>query len=234
MEPHQYSIGPDSSGESPEHKQSQPVAPAAKKRGWRRQRHTGNRNFLKETLLSIAILLAAFVAALLLITYVFQSYVVDGPSMQNTLHNGDRLIVWKAPRTWATITGGQYVPARGDIIVFKEPGLAEYGGGVKQLIKRVVGLPGDRLVVSNGKVTIYNKQHPNGFDPDKALGYFGSQPIPYTAGDLDLRLGAHQIFVMGDNRPDSLDSRRFGPIQTKQIVGQLVLRVMPIKDAHGF
>lgn len=232
MEPHQYSIGSDGSGERPE--QQQPVAPDNKKRRWSHHRRSSNRNFLRETLLSIAILLAAFVAALLLITYVFQSYVVDGPSMQNTLHNGDRLIVWKAPRTWASITGGQYVPARGDIIVFKEPGLVEYGGGVKQLIKRVIGLPGDRVVVSNGKVTIYNKQHPNGFDPDQALGYFGSQSIPFTAGDLDLRLDAHQLFVMGDNRPDSLDSRRFGPIQTTQVVGQLVLRVMPIKDAHAY
>jgi signal peptidase I len=176
----------------------------------------------KDLFSTLGILVTALLVAVLLITYVFRSYEVDGPSMQNTLHNDDKLIIWKVPRTWARATGHQYVPKRGDIIVFTESGLAAYGQtNTKQLIKRVIGLPGDRVVVSNGVYTIYNKQHPKGFDPDKTLPYFKGTTIPVTSGNINVTLGPNQLFVSGDNRPDSLDSRAFGPINTSQVIGQL-------------
>jgi signal peptidase I len=102
----------------------------------------------------------------------------------------------------------------------------------KQLIKRVIGLPGDRVVVSNGEYMIYNKAHPHGFDPDKTLPY--GKDIPLTSGNVDITLGKDQLFVSGDNRPDSLDSRAFGPINASQIVGKLVIRVFPIGQAKVF
>lgn len=198
-------------------------------------RRPKRRSFWREALSSIAILLSAFLVALLLITYVFQSYVVDGPSMQETLHDNDRLIVWKAPRTWATITGGHFIPSRGDIIVFNENGLSQFGqAGEKQLVKRVIGLPGDRVVVNNGRITIYNQRHPNGFNPDKALDYFADDRIPFTGGHIDVTLSSNHLFVAGDNRSNSLDSRAFGPIDADQIVGELVLRVLPLSDAKAF
>jgi hypothetical protein len=89
-------------------------------------------------------------------------------------------------------------------------------------------------VVSNGVYTIYNKAHPNGFDPDKTLLYFKNVSIPVTSGNIDVTLGPDQIFVSGDNRPDSLDSRAFGPINVNQIVGKLVLRVFPLNEAKVF
>lgn len=212
------------SASTPTPTQSQaPITPSPKRR-----------SFGRELVSTLLILAAAFGIALLLIVYVFQSYAVDGPSMQNTLHNNDRLIVWKVPRTWSRITGHQYVPARGDIIVFNENGLAEYGqAGTRQLIKRVIGLPGDRVVVKDGKYTIYDKQHPNGFDPDTTLPY-GKHGMPVTSGNIDIRLAPDQLFVSGDNRPDSLDSRAFGPINTDQVVGKLVLRILPLDDAKVF
>jgi signal peptidase I len=192
---------------------------------------SGWRDFLS----TVAILVTALVVALLMIAFVFRSYQVDGPSMQNTLQNNDKLIIWKVPRTWARITDHPYIPKRGDIIVFTESGLAAYGqDNTKQLIKRVIGLPGDRVVVSNGVYTIYNKQYPNGFDPDKTLSYFKGEPIPVTSGNIDVTLGPDQLFVSGDNRPDSLDSRAFGPINANQIIGKLVLRVFPINTAKLF
>jgi len=188
---------------------------------------------LRDALSIITVLLAALILAWGLISFVFQSYQVDGPSMQTTLHNSDHLVVWKVPRTWARITGHAYVPKRGDIIVFNEPGLADYGqGSNKQLIKRVIGLPGERVVVRNGNITIYNKANPNGFDPDKTLPY--GKVIPTTSGNIDITLGANQIFVCGDNRPDSLDSRVFGPVDVNNIVGKLVVRVLPLNDAKIF
>jgi len=181
---------------------------------------------------TIGVLLLAPIIAILLTAFVFQSYQVDGPSMQNTLHNNDRLIVWKMPRTWARITGHQYVPKRGDIIILTESGLSNYGDtqNTKQLVKRVIGLPGDHIIVANGVITIYNKQHPNGFEPDKTLPYGKDGAIPYTADNINITLSSTQIFVCGDNRGDSLDSRIFGPIQTSQVIGQLVARIYPTPE----
>lgn len=171
--------------------------------------------------------------AILLITFVFQSYQVDGQSMQSTLHDHDRLIIWKLPRTWARITGHNYVPKRGDIVVFSEPKLADFGQDPeKQLIKRVIGLPGDRVVISGGTVTIYDKNHPEGFNPDRTLPYGGN--IGATTTDTDLVVPAGQVFVMGDNRGNSLDSRMFGPVQLKNIVGKLAVRVLPVNDMERF
>jgi signal peptidase I len=192
-------------------------------------RHSGWRELLS----TLGILAIAFAVALLIIAFVFRSYQVDGPSMQNTLQNSDKLIIWKVPRTWASITGHSYIPKRGDIVVFTESGLSQYGQqDSKQLIKRVIGLPGERVKVQGGAITVYNKQHPDGFQPDKTLPY--GKNIPTTSGDVDVTLGATQLFVSGDNRPDSLDSRAFGPIQAKQIVGKLILRVFPISQAKTF
>lgn len=192
-------------------------------------RHQG----LRDTLSIVAVLFAALILAWGLISFVFQSYQVDGPSMQTTLENSDHLVVWKVPRTWARLTGHPYVPNRGDIIVFNEPSLADYGqGSDKQLIKRVIGLPGDRVVIKDGFVTIYNRAHPSGFDPDKTLSY--GKVIPTTSGNIDITLKQDQIFVCGDNRPDSLDSRVFGPVNVNNIVGKLVIRVLPISGAKVF
>jgi len=188
---------------------------------------------LHEAASTVGILLTALLTALFIIAFIFRSYAVDGPSMQNTLQNADKLIIWKVPRSWAKITHHDYIPNRGDVIVFTQTGLSEFGQqDSKQLIKRVIGLPGERVVVHGGLVTIYNKEHPGGFNPDRTLPY--GKNIPETSGDIDVTLGPHQLFVCGDNRPDSLDSRAFGPINANQVVGKLVLRVFPITQAKAF
>ena len=188
------------------------------------------------TLSTIGILLLAPIIAIVLTAFVFQSYQVDGPSMQNTLHNADRLIVWKMPRTWMRITGHQYVPNRGDVIIFTQSGLANYGDAedTKQLVKRVIGLPGDHVVIKNQVITVYNAAHPNGFQPDKTLPYGRGGAIPNTDNNEDLVIGKNQLFVCGDNRGNSLDSRIFGPIKTDQVIGKLVLRIFPFSDAKRF
>ncbi len=187
----------------------------------------------KELLSTAGILLTALVVAFLIIAFVFRSYQVDGPSMQNTLQNADKLIIWKVPRTWANITNNPYIPGRGDIVVFSQNGLSEFGQtDNKQLIKRVIALPGERIVLKDGAYTVYNDKNPQGFDPDKTLDY--GKNFPVTSGEVDVTLKEDQVFVSGDNRPDSLDSRSFGPIAAEQIVGKLVLRVFPIGEAEAF
>ncbi|HUY53086.1 MAG TPA: signal peptidase I [Candidatus Dormibacteraeota bacterium] len=177
--------------------------------------------------------LLAILIAFLLTAFIFQQYQVDGPSMQTSLYNQNRLIVVKYQRTWARITGHPYVPKRGDIIIFNQGGLYNINGlPEKILVKRVVGLPGDRVVVSNGILKIYNKQHPVGFDPDKTQSY--GKVIGYTSGNIDITLSKNYIYVMGDNRSDSLDSRVFGPVNTSQIIGKLVLRIYPFNTVKLF
>lgn len=184
---------------------------------------------------TIAIIIGAVLVAGFMMLFIFRSYQVDGPSMQPTLHNNDRLIIWKVPRTWARITGNPYIPKRGDIIVFTERGLTAPDGGSKELIKRVVGLPGDRVVIEDGKTKVYNKEHPNGYNPDTTLPYGkGLDLTMKTEEKVDETVGSGQVFVMGDNRNNSLDSRVFGPVDASDIVGKLVLRVFPLSDAERF
>lgn len=204
--------------------------PARSSRGSYTQPPEGGRNW-RSVLSTIGLFISAFIIAILLNTFVIQSYQVDGESMEPTLNNNDRLIVNKIPRTLARIDGHQYVPQRGDIIIFNEDGLPGFMG-TKQLIKRVIGLPGERVVVANGKITIYNQQHPNGFNPDTSDGYHIAAPT--TVGAVDITLQSNQLFVCGDNRPNSEDSRYFGPINTDQVVAKLMFRILPLDKAKAF
>lgn len=191
-----------------------------KKDGWR------------NVISTIAILVIAPIIAIVLTAFIFQSYEVSGPSMETTLNNNDRLIVWKLPRTWAKITRHPYIPNRGDVVIFDQTGLPD---GEKQLIKRVVGLPGDRVVVHDGVLTVYNAEHPDGFQPDKTLPY--GKVIGDTEPETDKQewtVGKNQVFVCGDNRLNSLDSRTFDPISVDQIIGKLVMRVAPFSQAKRF
>lgn len=188
----------------------------------------GWRNMLS----TVAILLIAPLFALFLITFVFQSYLVDGPSMETTLQNNDRLLVWKVPRTWARITGNTYIPDRGEIVVFTEPDLEDFGQkSTKQLIKRVIGLPGEQVVIKDGVLTVFNKDFLDGFHPDVE---FTGGDVKVTPGELNITVPEGHVFVVGDNRSNSLDSRAFGPISADNIVGKLSARFLPFSDARRF
>ena len=109
----------------------------------------------KSLVSTIALFLAAPLFALFLIVFVIQSYEVDGPSMQETLHNKDLLIVSKLDHTFSRITNRDYIPPRYEIIIFNRDESGGYESpNVKQLVKRVIGLPGDRVIVKGGVVTI--------------------------------------------------------------------------------
>jgi signal peptidase I len=215
--------------QSPEHPSVHPslqhpqLAPTPEKRdGWRQ---------IFSFLGTLGLIIAVWAFFTL---FVFSSYIVDGPSMESTLQNHDRLIVLKLPRAWARLTHHSYIPARGDIIVFNERGLATYGDNSdsKALIKRVVGLPGERVVVKDGAVTVFNSAHPDGFSPDKTMPY--GSVIFSTAGNVDVTVPAGEVFVFGDNRPNSLDSRYFGTVEAKDIIGKLGLRIYPFNGPHIF
>lgn len=189
---------------------------------------------LRSILTTVAILVLAPIIAFALTALVFQSYQVDGSSMETTLQDQDRLIVLKLPRTIAKITHNPYMPHRGDVIIFNKNDLYQYDGATqkKQLVKRVIGLPGDRVVIKDNKVTVYNAANPAGFNPDSTLPY--GKAIINTSGVADVTVSSNQLYVMGDNRGNSLDSRIFGPISDADIVGKLVLRIFPFNKAKTF
>jgi signal peptidase I len=101
------------------------------------------------------------------------------------------------------------------------------------LIKRVIALPGERIVIKDGKVTVYNDSHPEGFDPDETLG-IKDTILGETLDNEDKIIGDGEIYVMGDHRNNSMDSRAFGPISTTDIVGTLSARILPLSQAKKF
>ena len=184
---------------------------------------------LKEHLSTLLIIIAAPLLAILISLFVFRTYQVDGPSMETTLQNNDRLIINKLPVTISSITGRDYIPARYDIVVFNQKGSFNGSSSVnKQLIKRVIGLPGDRIVIKDGDVRIFNDENPDGFLVDRQGPHAAT--IKATTGNHNETIQDNEIFVIGDNRKNSLDSRNFGTIESSQIVGKLSFRVYPLSN----
>ncbi len=160
--------------------------------------------------------------------FVFQAYQVVGSSMVPTLHNSDYLIISKVGPTFSKLRGGAskhayFIPKRGEIAVFIAP-----PSPTQTFVKRVVGLPGDRVVVKDGKITVYDKAHPEGINPDAT--HQVSDPI--TLGNDDLVVPPGNLYVVGDNRIPgaSFDSRDWGLLPAENIIGVAILRLLPISD----
>lgn len=182
---------------------------------------------------SAAIIILAPLVAIFLTSFVFQSYEVQGVSMESTLSDKDRLIILKLPATVAKVNDGKYIPKRYDIIVFNQAGLTGSNNGNKQLIKRVIGIPGDQVVVEDGQITIFNTQSPQGFNPD-ANQPFSANIVQPTRGRVNLTVPDGEVFVAGDNRGDSHDSRDFGNVSSETIIGKLLLRILPVSEFRSF
>jgi len=192
----------------------------------------GVENGLKSIASTVGVLIAAPILAIFITLFVFQSYEVFGQSMETTLQNGDRLIVQKLSKNWSSIRGRDYVPQRYEIVVFDKPSAVRNTGDVDHLIKRVIGLPGERIVLRDGKYKIFNHDNPDGFNPDTDQEY--ARDILTTAGDVDITIRENEVFVSGDNRPNSLDSRNFGAINTNKITGIAILRFVPVGSFTSF
>lgn len=178
----------------------------------------------------VATLLVAFILVQVINLFLFQSYKVFGSSMVSTLHDGDRLIISKVGKTSARVRGKDFQPKRGEIIVFIDPQRSDL-----QLIKRVIGLPGERVVVKDGKLTVYNKENPDGFDPDTHGDY--QADLPPSSGENDVTVPEGHLFVSGDNRAgsNSLDSRNeLGTVPEELVIGTLTARLWPLNDAKFF
>jgi signal peptidase I len=171
---------------------------------------------------------AALAIAFLIKTFLFQAFYIPSESMKPTLQVGDRVLVNKLSYDLHDVN-------RGDIVVFEAPPLAR-SRDIEDLVKRVIGLPGDTVEFNGGKVFVDGRRLREPYlDPatseTKPLGQNvppGCDPPPN--GLPGCVVPPDRVFVMGDNRVASKDARVFGPIKESTIVGRVFLRIWPLDD----
>ncbi len=166
---------------------------------------------------AVALLLAVGVRA-----WVAQMFYIPSGSMLPTLQVGDRIIVDK-------LSYHLHGVGRGDVVVFRRPPLenADYS----DLVKRVIGLPGDTVAVVDGRVSVDGRPLAEPWLPDPAP-VTSPSPLPEAFSlSHPFTVPAGEYYVMGDNRTDSEDSRYFGPIAGSLIVGKMAFVAWPLSDA---
>ena len=159
----------------------------------------------------VVLVLLAFTLAMTTKTYVVEAYEIKGRSMVPTFDDGQRVVVLKL---FSDIQ-------RGDIVIFSsqdDPG--------KDLIKRVIALPGERIQIRKGIVRINGKVLKEGYLEDKDYGLYDAE--------IDEEVGLGQLYVLGDNRDDSHDSRRFGSVSEESLKGKVVVRWWPFHEVKTF
>jgi len=168
-------------------------------------------------LIKIAVISTAIIIPVRL--FLIQPFYVKGASMEPNFYNHEYLIIDE-------ISYRLNEPQRGDIIVFRYP-----KDPTQFFIKRIIGLPGDRLVIANGQVRVFGEQYPSGTLVDESE-YLSDSVV--TSGVVNQQLGDDQYFVLGDNRQSSLDSRSFGAIDRDHIVGKAWIRGWPFDKVTVF
>lgn len=148
--------------------------------------------------------------------FVAEPFIVSGASMEPTFDTGEYLVVDRLSYHFED-------PQRGEVIIFRYP-----KDPSKYFIKRIVGLPGETVDITDGQVTIKNKSYPQGFELDQSYIRFPRE----DSGEMTL--GADEYFVMGDNRAASSDSRAWGALPRDNIIGRAFLRLFPLPKADVF
>ena len=157
----------------------------------------------------------AVVAVVLVRTFIIQPFVVSGASMEPSFYNGNYLLIDE-------LTYRFREPERGEVVVFKYP-----GDRASFYIKRVIGLPGEKITLNDGKIFVYS-----GDDRRVLMETYLSRE--FTSGSFEVSLGSDQYFVMGDNRNFSFDSRSWGPLSRKDVIGVARIRLWPINEIQSF
>ena len=147
---------------------------------------------------------------LLFFRFLFSIFVVDGESMEPNLHDKEVVIL-------NNFHYNKHDPSRGDVVAVKYPGDPEH----KKYVKRVIGLPGEKISLENGKIYI------NGVVFEERYIYYNIDTEPAKFTQKEWKLGAGEYFLMGDNRPFSNDSRYFGPVEKRFFEGKAVSVIFP-------
>lgn len=174
---------------------------------------SGSKNASSRSLVGYTVV--ALGLALFIRFFVAAPYVVQGASMEPNFADWHYLIIDRI----AYDVGS---PQRGDVIVLDLP-----EDPSRSLIKRVIGLPGETVILSGNNVMIKNTQHPDGFTLSEP--YLDANNLG-GATNMTVTLGPDQYFVLGDNRKVSADSRLWGILPRKDIVGRVFLRLFPLND----
>lgn len=158
------------------------------------------------------VIAGALIAALLIKTFLFQAFFIPSASMEPTLHIGDRVLVNKLSYRFGDIE-------RGDLVVFRRPDIAaDEAAVVRDLIKRVIALPGETVEARDGAIFINGQPLEEDYLPNGTISEnLPSQVVP-----------AGKIWVMGDNRTNSRDSRVLGAIDIKTVHGRAFVRIWPL------
>ncbi len=167
------------------------------------------KDFLWET---VKIVIICLIIVIPIKQFVVQPFYVKGASMEPNFYDNEYLLIDEISYRFNE-------PVRGEIIVFRHP-----PGEKSFYIKRLIGLPGERITIKDNVIQIYNQDNPNGMVINEST-YLPESAKSYD--DVDTTLEADQYFVMGDNRVSSLDSRRFGPVYEEDIIGRTWLRGWP-------
>jgi signal peptidase I len=162
-------------------------------------------------------LLVTLVFFLVVQLFVAQPFHVEQPSMENTLMPDQYVLVDK-------ITPRFNDYQRGDIVVFNPPSTWANGPSGTPYIKRVVAVANDTIDIHDGHVFV------NGKELSEPYVYEGQATVPLDPGKHVWTLTAGQLFVMGDHRGDSQDSRVFGPIDKSSVIGRAVIRYWPLAN----
>ncbi|MFN0060195.1 MAG: signal peptidase I [Planctomycetota bacterium] len=170
----------------------------------RRRRGLG---FLLE---SLTVIVLGVLLAVGLHVFVTQVYAISGQSMEPTFRNGERVIIHKLSPGWLSID-------HGDVLIFASP-----NDPSKNLIKRVIALPGEHVHIESGKVYIDEKELDE--------SYVRRELTTYAPRAYDWIVPPDHVFVMGDNRAQSQDSRHFGFVPQRDVKGKVFLRVWPIES----
>ena len=177
----------------------------------------------------VGVVVVAILVAVLLRTFVVATYSIPSGSMEPTLQIGDRIVVDK-------LSYHLHGVDRTNIVVFSTPPNEDCAGPpVADLVKRVIGLPGETISLKDGNVYINGRFLPEPFLPPDIR----NDTYPGPSSDADslkhgYRIPAGDVYVMGDNRPDSCDSRYWGPIPESSIVGKVDLRIWPLSRIGFF
>ncbi len=180
--------------------------PAEAKAARRRKQASGARSLVEW----VAVIAGALLVAVLIRTLFLQTFYIPSESMETTLLKNDRVLVNK-------LSYKVHDVHRGDVVVFKRPP-RESNTEIKDLIKRVIALPGETVQGRDGKVIVDGRELTEPYvDPGKVTSDFG--PVKISSG---------MVWVMGDNRPNSQDSRFFGAIDQSLIVGRAFVKIWPL------
>lgn len=176
----------------------------------------------------IAVICGAVLIAVVVRTVFLQTFWIPSPSMSPTLVRNDRVLVNKLSYRFHDIN-------RGDVVVFERP-TTEQPSEIKDLIKRVVGLPGERVSIVDGKVSIDGRELTEPYVHGLQTTYDGSCAVvdmPGLGTEAGYEIPKGRIFVMGDNRINSHDGRCFGPISESLVVGRAFFILWPPGHAGG-